>query len=70
MAKKTLNEIIEIRKDSYYDLKKFYTLSTSLQLVKHLIQEQFDNDVKSCKEFILRLCNIVDKIEQKKHNMY
>ena len=69
LQKKTLNEFIEIRKDSYYDLEKFYTLSTSLQLVKHLIQEQFDNDVKSCKEFILRLCNIVDKIEPEKNTI-
>ncbi|KAI2802364.1 hypothetical protein BLOT_009809 [Blomia tropicalis] len=69
LQKKTLNEFIEIRKDSYYDLEKFYTLSTSLQLVKHLIQEQFDNDVKSCKEFISRLCNIVDKIEPEKNTI-
>ncbi|KAI2807358.1 hypothetical protein BLOT_009323 [Blomia tropicalis] len=67
--KNTLNQIIAIRKKSFFDKEKFYTLNTSLQLVKHLLQEQFDNDGESCKEFISRICNIVDKEEAKRNTI-
>lgn len=67
---KKLKDCIEKRKNSYFDLNKYYSIETSVKLVKHLVQEQFNNDESACKAFIESIVNCIDMTDTEKNIIF